>query len=212
VITKPIDARCRRSAHPEHDVAGKLITHGGETLLDEEWSRRLGGKDTLVRGRIATGWTVERAVTTPVDARCHWHDLPRRTITHAGETLTVAEWSLRLGGCKDLVASRLESGWSEERAVTVPVDPYPTITHAGETLTMGEWSRRLGGTKILVRARIDNGWDEVRAVTTPCKPYRPRAAPRRPATEGPPRALPPLAAARISCALADDGGAYRSTS
>jgi hypothetical protein len=205
-VTTPVDARYRRAKHPEKDVSTRMLTHGGETLLDEEWSRRLGGKGTLVRGRIAIGWTVERAVTTPADTRCHWHDLSRRTVTHGGETLTVAEWSLRLGGCKDLVASRLESGWSEERAVTVPVDPYPTITHAGETLTMGEWSRRLGGTKILVRARIDKGWDEVRAVTTPCKPYRPRAAPRRPATDGSHRALPPHAAARISCVLADDGG------
>lgn len=45
--------------------------------------------------------------------RNHW-------ITYGGETLTVSQWSIKLGGACNLVSTRLCSGWSEERAVSTP--------------------------------------------------------------------------------------------
>jgi len=43
-----------------------LITHGGVTLCLMDWAHRLGIKFVTLDGRLRTGWTVERAFTTPV--------------------------------------------------------------------------------------------------------------------------------------------------
>lgn len=42
------------------------ITHNNERLCACEWSQRLGGSDALVSARLSRGWTIEKAVTTPV--------------------------------------------------------------------------------------------------------------------------------------------------
>ncbi len=42
------------------------ITHNGERLMIRDWSRRLGGDDWLVGGRLKRGWDEIRAVTTPL--------------------------------------------------------------------------------------------------------------------------------------------------
>lgn len=41
-----------------------------------------------------------------------------RRITFGGETLTLAEWTERIGGSKNLIAERLRRGWPLERALT----------------------------------------------------------------------------------------------
>jgi hypothetical protein len=43
----------------------RWITFGGETLHVEEWARRTGFGDRL-RHRLRSGWSVERALTTPL--------------------------------------------------------------------------------------------------------------------------------------------------
>jgi hypothetical protein len=43
-----------------------------------------------------------------------------RRLTYAGETKTLAEWSLELGNNPDLVGLRLKQGWPIEDAVTLP--------------------------------------------------------------------------------------------
>ena len=41
-----------------------------------------------------------------------------RIIEHAGESITMTEWSRRLGGCDGLVKSRIRLGWSEVESIT----------------------------------------------------------------------------------------------
>ncbi len=41
-------------------------TLNGVTMTATDWSHKLGGERSLVRNRIANGWDVERALTTPV--------------------------------------------------------------------------------------------------------------------------------------------------
>ncbi|OTZ47847.1 hypothetical protein [Bacillus thuringiensis] len=41
-------------------------TFNGVTLTATDWSYKLGGERSLVRNRINAGWSVERALTTPV--------------------------------------------------------------------------------------------------------------------------------------------------
>jgi hypothetical protein len=44
-----------------------------------------------------------------------------RKITCNGETLTVSEWARRLGTKRQIVLSRLATGWPDEKAVSTPV-------------------------------------------------------------------------------------------
>lgn len=93
-------------------------------------------------------------------------------ITHDGETLTVREWSLRLGGNPGLVSGRIARGWSEKLAVSTKIDGSKTykgspkdITFNGETLSRFEWDRRIGACRGTVTKRLSNGWTVERAVT-----------------------------------------------
>lgn len=44
-----------------------------------------------------------------------------RFLTHAGETLTVAEWAERMGVGYSALSNRIRDGWSVEDALTIPV-------------------------------------------------------------------------------------------
>ena len=46
-----------------------------------------------------------------------------KRITNNGLTLTSAEWARKLGGSASLINSRIKLGWSEEKAVTMPLRP-----------------------------------------------------------------------------------------
>lgn len=43
----------------------RRITFNGETLLLDEWAARIGLTRESLRDRLKTGWTIERALTTP---------------------------------------------------------------------------------------------------------------------------------------------------
>lgn len=48
------------------------LSFRGETLVLAEWARRLGfKKSTAIRRRLKSGWSVERALTTPKDIMCN---------------------------------------------------------------------------------------------------------------------------------------------
>lgn len=49
----------------------RLLTYNGETLPMVVWAERLGIKQPTLRARLEIGWTVERAVTTPLRKQSH---------------------------------------------------------------------------------------------------------------------------------------------
>lgn len=53
-----------RSEQANNQRRSNFITHGGETRIASDWSRRLGGRSNLVAERLADGWTIEKSVTT----------------------------------------------------------------------------------------------------------------------------------------------------
>ena len=61
-------------------------------------------------------------------SNCRWADSLTQNnntrknmfVTYGGATLTYSQWSRRLGGANNLVASRKWRGWSDERAVSTP--------------------------------------------------------------------------------------------
>lgn len=59
--TWPVQCRNRRS--------NRMVTHNGETLCVTEWAERLGIDPKLLLCRLLRGWSHERALTTPVNAK-----------------------------------------------------------------------------------------------------------------------------------------------
>lgn len=57
---------------------------------------------------------------TPVEQQSNMQS--NRKITFAGETLTLAGWSRRLGFSKNTIAERIRRGMTEEQALTTPLD------------------------------------------------------------------------------------------
>ena len=49
--------------------SSRLLTHNGETMTVAEWAERLAIKPGTLSMRLSYGWSVEKAVTTPVKVR-----------------------------------------------------------------------------------------------------------------------------------------------
>lgn len=92
------------------------VTHNGLTLCLMDWQHKTGIRWNTIRERLSRGWDADRALTTP--ARKKQKTLP--PITWNGQTKTVTEWSIALGGSPRALAGRLINGWPLERAMTEP--------------------------------------------------------------------------------------------
>lgn len=96
-------------ATPPEETRAKMIYFNGETRSIAGWSRKLGINHASLCERLASGWNLEKALTTP------GRKLP--TASHEGETLTLAEWGRRIGMRPRTIARRLEQGWSMDEIV-----------------------------------------------------------------------------------------------
>jgi hypothetical protein len=121
------------------------ITHNGETHTADEWSEITGIKAGTILGRLKDGWTTEEALTPGRRMRpakmtkrqkqalggCNRSapKEPRRPkgklYTHAGRSLTLANWSIVTGIPLNTLHVRLSrQGWSIEQALSTPlIDP-----------------------------------------------------------------------------------------
>lgn len=102
----------------------------GITVCDEwandfitfrDWALTHGYADNLTIERIDVNGNYE-------PQNCCWitrAEQPKNTriskrYTYNGETKTLRDWSVALGGCPDLVKDRLKRGWDIEDAITIP--------------------------------------------------------------------------------------------
>lgn len=46
-----------------------LLTFGGQSLVADEWGRRMGIAGATIQARIKRGWTEERALTAPIQVQ-----------------------------------------------------------------------------------------------------------------------------------------------
>lgn len=125
-----------------------LLTFDGITQPVSEWALDYGIPAELMIERINAGQSIDRAITTPMEAAPGQKlPLPRaRLYTHGGNTLTLREWAERTGIPKATLAQRLARGSSLADAIDKDKHPKKnvTYTHNGETMTLGGWSRRSG--------------------------------------------------------------------
>lgn len=105
----PLEKALTAPATPTSERTAKMITFNGETKSIAGWSRKLGINHASLCERLDSGWTLEKALTTP------GRKLP--TASHDGETLTLAEWGRRIGMRPKTIARRLEQGWSMKQII-----------------------------------------------------------------------------------------------
>jgi len=124
-IWKNMRNRCYNPNHPSFkDYGGRGIQ------VCDDWMKYDAFREWAMSNGYAENLTIERI---DVDGKyepsnCKWTPRPdqarntRRNhyIQYGGRTLTLAEWSKELGGGPNLVTTRLQRGWSEEDAVSVP--------------------------------------------------------------------------------------------
>lgn len=94
--------------------SNRLLTFNGKTMPMSAWAEHTGIRRNAIQSRLGNGWSVERALTEPVQARNN------EALTVNGETLPIAIWAKRSGIPRKTIAERISRGWSAERAVTEP--------------------------------------------------------------------------------------------
>jgi len=110
-------------------------------------------------------------------------------VTHAGETMTLADWGRRIGIKGHSICRRLRNGWSVEDALTLPAAPGKlsgppgnsrTVTYNGRTQTLAQWAREIGVDRVTLWQRIYKyNWPLSRAIGEPTRgwcPGRPRSS------------------------------------
>lgn len=81
------------------------------------------------------------------------------TFSHAGETLTIRQWSERLGFSVNLISHRLKSGQTIGDIIANPVRPRhkpydELLTHDGKTQNVKDWAKELGISHITMHQRL----------------------------------------------------------
>lgn len=100
-----------------------IIEYRGERFPITVWAEKMKLTDRALRMRIRSGWTVERALTTPLD---HYRQASRASaiLTHNNTTMTLKDWAHKIGISKGGMLRRIHVyGWSIERALTTPPTP-----------------------------------------------------------------------------------------
>lgn len=101
----------------------RTVTYNGETHTYAEWEEILdnGVTQTDMSHRIKRGWNIERALLTPKKhlkkAKKYYWD---KKIVHNGEAKSILEWCKESGINRHIYRHRVNSGWCEEDAATLP--------------------------------------------------------------------------------------------
>jgi hypothetical protein len=119
-------SRCDRPSHP------KFRLYGGRGIrVCARWSGRGGFENFLAdMGERPAGMSLDRidGDGNYEPSNCRWatdaeqnsNKATNHLVTHAGRTLTVAEWARRTGLLKTTIRNRLKAGWPVEAALTAP--------------------------------------------------------------------------------------------
>lgn len=106
---------------------------------------------------------------------CYWEKLPAssRIIEFNGVRLNIAQWAKRLGIPDTRLRSRLQYGWSVERALGMEPLRYEKrnrlIRFNGCEKTLAQWCKRLGLNYQTVNTRLHRGWSVNLALATATK-------------------------------------------
>lgn len=147
-------------------------TLDGRTQTLRAWSKELDiGYQTLHSRLLRLGWSVERALTTPVKTTS---GAPvTHVYTHEGRTQELRDWAKELDMGYHILYGRFRRGWSVKRALTTPRKPQGKfITYDGQTQRVSDWAKELGVHSHTLHSRLNAGWTIKEAFTTPLRQKR----------------------------------------
>lgn len=99
------------------------ITHNGETLVIEDWAKRVGITAPALSKRLRKGWPIEEALTRPpCKTRNERGPAKNETLFEIdGERKSIKAWARHYGVNHITVYARINTqGWDTLRAVTTP--------------------------------------------------------------------------------------------
>jgi hypothetical protein len=98
-----------------------FVSHNGKKMCLQDWAKSTGIPAGTIGRRMEIGWSAKDALTVPLGTRSRTF----KFITFNGVTLTLSEWSKRLGAKNPgHVQQRIRAGWSVKKALTFPVASY----------------------------------------------------------------------------------------
>tara|TARA_R100000935_G_C2841561_1_gene171406 strand:- start:10094 stop:11014 length:921 start_codon:yes stop_codon:yes gene_type:complete len=121
---------------------------------------------------------------TPAELAVINHTLVQ-TLTHNGQTHSIAEWSTITGVSGEAIRKRIKNGWTVEdtlatavgqrikAAPKAPHRPAQTLTHNGQTRTIIEWANVIGVAHTTIHMRLRKGWS-IEAALTPKPKHEPK--------------------------------------
>ena len=95
----------------------KAIEYKGKCRTIAEWPRQYGIQESVVRGRLARGWEMKKALETPMMPK---GKIPK-TIEYKGRSCTITEWAKQYGIQESVVRGRLARGWKIKKALETPL-------------------------------------------------------------------------------------------
>jgi len=104
--------------------SNKLLSYKGETLTAAQWADRAGLPRQQVANRINRGWSIEKALTAPLEQRA-------TSLTIDGVSRTVTEWSKAAGTPRTTINNRLRRGVSPRAAVYGSVPTEKNLSRPG---------------------------------------------------------------------------------
>lgn len=146
-----IASNARRAAHEPskpngpRGKTGHTYTHDGKTLTVKEWSELTGLQTGTIRLRIRSGWPSDRVfapkITKPKPVKVA---KPKRCVTGMtrAELVAAAE---RVGIKPGTVWSRMDRGWTLERALSEPCGPNNGKSRGPGVVSDFALSRETGG-------------------------------------------------------------------
>ena len=140
---------------------GRTLTCNGKTMTIRDWARVAGLPETTIRGRLTKGWSEAEALGFVKRA----HHSVRHAVTHNGETLSICEWSRRIGITSQTLKGRIRRGYEAERVLGKKKE-YERITYNGQTMTVREWGERKGIRYDVLFHRLRRGWSVEDALNT----------------------------------------------
>lgn len=93
-------------------LRSRFVEFRGQTKCVTDWAEEVGLDGGTVCGRLDRGWTVERALLTPVSQLT--------MLTHGGRTQPINDWAREVGLEPSTLRGRLDSGWPPGRALYQP--------------------------------------------------------------------------------------------
>lgn len=98
-------------------------------------------------------------------SNCKWatrHEQSRNrrnncVIGFNGKYQCLVDWAEETGINRNVIAGRLNRGWTPENALTEPLTKQKKLSFKGETLTVAEWSIKTGLSVGIIRHRLKKG-------------------------------------------------------